>query len=497
MACLLGSLGFGDVAALSKSKIPQTEPVNTSSANIAEVTAENLQDTLEVYRNTQVAPALRQLNDLMRLDITNKISSLQTSGLVSKVSMQAVEAELHKRTVIIHRVPPFSNKRSIDDNLYYLLYDSELTTDDIQSVSNHLLTTSSGFLKITFLREQQSKLFFTSFRSKKRYFRTKDPNNYTPDSPVKIERDLSVLERLERQPVLALLDCYTKGATESQTSPLYTDYMRSDFNALQIWSPDGEDLVSQVLYIPQGSTYVCQLAIQPHHREHVTQLFPKYFQERMLQTLRFLQAYVSASRHNATTVRFHYSQTQDVSNVTPSQAVPFFPDDICPLDLDPSLLQTLRAPSNHPRKGGKSKGRGKGNEGKTQGKWFSQEGKGKHHSTSQGSGKGYGSSQSSWRQSQETPSPWAKSKPKETTWSSKGDRARPAPNRRLDNSDPALSPCAACVALLGTNSDYMDCQNSDNLSALRSITLFQDNALDVLPTRPGSAGTMVLHKVQT
>ena len=155
-----------------------------------------------------------------------------------------------------------------------------------------------------------------------------------------------MLERLERQPVLALLDCYTKGTTESQTSPLYTDYMRSDFNALQVWSPDGEDLVSQVLYIPQGSTYVCQLAIQPHHREHVFQLFPKYFQERMLQTLRFLQAYVSASRRNTTTVRFHYSQTQDVSNVTPSQAVPFFSYDICPLDLGPSLLQTLRAPSN-------------------------------------------------------------------------------------------------------------------------------------------------------
>ena len=257
--------------------------------------------------------------------------------------VQAVEAELHKRAVIVHGVPPFSNKRSIDDNLYYLLYESDLTMEDIQSVSNHLLTTTSGFLKITFLREQQSKLFFTSFRAKKRYFRTKDPNNYVPDSPIKIERDLSVLERLERQPVLALLDCYTKGATESQTSPLYTEYTKSDFNALQIWSPDGEDLVSQVFYTPQGSTYVCQLAIQPQHREHVTQVFPKYFQERMLQTLGFLQAYVNASRRNTTAVRFHYSQTQDVSSVTPTQAVSFFPYDICPPDLDPTLLQTLRA----------------------------------------------------------------------------------------------------------------------------------------------------------
>ena len=76
------------------------------------------------------------------------------------------------------------------------------------------------------------------------------------------------------------------------------------------------------------------------------QLFPKYFQDRLLQTLRFLQAYISASRHNTTTVRVHYSQTQDVSNVTPVQAVSSFPYDICPLDLDPTLLQTLTAPSN-------------------------------------------------------------------------------------------------------------------------------------------------------
>ena len=175
--------------------IPQAEPVNTTSDNIEAVTTENLRDCLETYHTSQVAPALRQLNDLMKSDISNKIASLQTSGLVSRVSMQAVEAELHKRTVIIHGVPPFSNKKSIDDNLYYLLYESDLSIEDVQSVSNHLLTTSSGFLKVTFLREQQTKTFFTSFRAKKRYFRTKDPNNYTPDSPIKIERDLSLCLR--------------------------------------------------------------------------------------------------------------------------------------------------------------------------------------------------------------------------------------------------------------------------------------------------------------
>ena len=290
--------------------------------------------------------------------------------------------------------------------------------------------------------------------------------------------------------------------------------MKSAFNALQIWSPDGEELVSQILYIPQGSTYVCQLAIQPQHREHVIQLFPKYFQDRMLQTLRFLQAYISASRHNTTTVRFHYSQTQDVSNVTPVQAVSFFPYDICPLDLDPTLLQTLKAPSNllttytglqpliqqamedhsiDPEnygkgakgkvregsqdltsKGWKSKGKGRGQEGKSQNYRFSNEGKGKQDSNPQSTGKGYNTSKTPWWQPKETLTPWAKSQAKDSSSSSKGDRNRPAPNRRLDNSDPSLTPCSNCVALLGTNSDCMDCLNSDNLQWVRSNSLFQD-----------------------
>ena len=82
--------------------------------------------------------------------------------------MQSIESDLHKRTLIIHGVPPFSNKRSIDDNLGYLLYEAQLTSEDVQSVSNHLLTTSVGFLKLVLLREQQAKSFFTSFRQKKR-----------------------------------------------------------------------------------------------------------------------------------------------------------------------------------------------------------------------------------------------------------------------------------------------------------------------------------------
>ena len=184
---------------------------SSSSANTEAVTPDNLKATFEAYHANHVSPALAQLSSLVQADLTTKITSLQTHSMVSRITMQSIESDLHKRTLIIHGVPPFSNKRSIDDNLSYLLYEAQLTSDDVQSVSSHMLTSGVGFLKLVLLREQRAKTFFTSFRQKKRYFRTKDPNSYVPDAPLKIKRELSVLERLERQPMLALLDSRSHG----------------------------------------------------------------------------------------------------------------------------------------------------------------------------------------------------------------------------------------------------------------------------------------------
>ena len=95
-----------------------------------------------------------------------------------------------------------------------------------------------------------------------------------------------------------------------------------------------------VLYIASGDTQVCNIAIQPQHRTHVLNVFPRMFQERMASTLRFLQAYQNAARHS-TPLRFHYSQTQDLSNVTPQHATQFFPYEIFPVELTSDLLKPL------------------------------------------------------------------------------------------------------------------------------------------------------------
>ena len=174
-----------------------------------------------------MSPALQQLQALVQQDLDTRLTSLHAQSMVSKVTLQTIESDLHKRTVIIHGVPPSSNKRSIDDNLSYLLYDAELTPDDVQSVSNHLLTTSSGFMKVVMLRETQAKSFFTSFRKKNGTFAQRTPTTLSQTLLSKLKETC----RLGRQPLMALIDSYTKGTTESQPSPLFEEYLKPDFNS--------------------------------------------------------------------------------------------------------------------------------------------------------------------------------------------------------------------------------------------------------------------------
>ena len=81
---------------------------------------------------------------------------------------------MHKRTLIIHGIPPFVNKKAIDHNMRFLFGHAYLDWDCVQSITNHLHTTTSDFLKIVMLREFDAKTFFQSFRSGKRYFRMEE-----------------------------------------------------------------------------------------------------------------------------------------------------------------------------------------------------------------------------------------------------------------------------------------------------------------------------------
>ena len=181
-------------------------PAPSSSTQTPEIGKETIKEAFQEYHSTVVGPALAEIHSHVANNIAPQIRTLETNNTLLKASLSSVKFELHKRTLLKHGVPPFCGKKAIDDNMWYLLKVAELAHVDIQSVSNHLLTSTTSFIRIVFLTEAMAKQFFQNFRMSKRYFRNRDPKNYIADTPIKIERDLSLTERLERQPLYALVD---------------------------------------------------------------------------------------------------------------------------------------------------------------------------------------------------------------------------------------------------------------------------------------------------
>ena len=298
-----------------------------------QVTMENLSTVLAQYHEQTVQPSLDLLSTHIRQDV---ISRLDKQGSVIRyegLALQSLEADAIRRTVLIHGLPPFTTKSQIDHNLYYLLQQAQLTDNDIQTTSNHVNTSTNAFLKITFLQESTSKHFFQTFKQKKRWYHS----NEHEDAPLRIERDVPMLELIERTPLHAVIDSLTK-----PQPPALDEYLRCDFNSLQVWDNAEESLLAQVLYLPDKHlSYACYLLVVPRFFDEVRTHFPRFFGDKLASTIQFMQAYASASRHATTALRYHFSQTKDVSNLGREDAIRSFPYPIYPIELHDELSTQL------------------------------------------------------------------------------------------------------------------------------------------------------------
>ena len=294
---------------------------------------ENLSTVLAQYHEQTVQPSLDLLSNHIRQDV---ISRLDKQGSVIRyegLALQSLEADAIRRTVLIHGLPPFTTKSQIDHNLNYLLQQAQLTDNDIQTTSNHVNTSTNAFLKITFLQESTSKHFFQTFKQKKRWYHS----NEHEDMPLRIERDVPMLERIERAPLHGVIDSLTK-----PQPPAMDEYLRCDFNSLQVWDNAEESLLAQVLYLPDKQlSYACYLLIVPRFFDEVRTHFPRFFGDKLSSTIQFMQAYASASRHATTALRYHFSQTKDVSNISREDAIRSFPYPIYPIELHDELATQL------------------------------------------------------------------------------------------------------------------------------------------------------------
>ena len=91
--------------------------------------------------------------------------------------------------------------------------------------------------------------------------------------------------------------------------------------------------MAQVLYLPDKHlSYACYLLLVPRFFEEARMHFPRFFGDKLASTVQFMQAYASASRHATTALRYHFSQTKDVSNL--AERMPFAPFPILSTQLN-------------------------------------------------------------------------------------------------------------------------------------------------------------------
>ena len=123
------------------------------------ITPDNLRSTLQRYHETSVQPSMELLKKHIREEVTRRIERNEFQQLLGSYSLSATESEQQRRSVIIYNIPQFPNMSSITQNLNYLLGEAGLSNSDTQSISTHLHTSSSAFMRVIFLQESSSRLF--------------------------------------------------------------------------------------------------------------------------------------------------------------------------------------------------------------------------------------------------------------------------------------------------------------------------------------------------
>ena len=309
-------------------------PEPTPTVNIPDsVSVDNIKAVIQHYHDTSVQPSLDLLSKHIREEVTHTL--LQYLG---HQTLTSLEAEQQRRSVTIYNVPPFRNMSNTTQNVNYLLSEADLNDSDVRSLTNHLHTSSTACLKVMFVNESSGKTFLQAFTAKKRYWH---PSNQE-DSLLKIERDFPMQERLERIPLMAIIESLTKAPPGTILNLLYDTYVKPELNSLQLWDQSSQLMLAQVVYLPDNHMqYQCHLYLNMEVLLIVLNFFANAFSLKMRSFLMFLQGYTQASRHSTTTLRYHHSQTRDVSNIGTDDAVKYFPYDIFPIELDDRLTSQL------------------------------------------------------------------------------------------------------------------------------------------------------------
>ena len=128
---------------------------------------------------------------------------------------------------------------------------------------------------------------------------------------------------------MAIIHSLTKTPSTTILNPFRDTYLKPELNSLQLWDQTSQIMLAQVVYLPdKHMQYQCHLYLNKEVVPIVPHSFANAFSLKMKSFLMALQSYTQASRHSTTTLRYHHSQTRDVSKISNEDAVKYFPYDI-------------------------------------------------------------------------------------------------------------------------------------------------------------------------
>ena len=115
--------------------------------------------------------------------------------------------------------------------------------------------------------------------------------------------------------LMAIIEALTKTPSTTILTPFHDIYLKPELNSLQLWDQTSQIMLAQVVFLPdKHMQYQCHLYLNKEVVPIVLHSFANAFSLNMKSFLMFLQSYTQASRHSTTTLRYHHSQTRDVSN---------------------------------------------------------------------------------------------------------------------------------------------------------------------------------------
>ena len=133
-------------------------------------TLTELKAAIQQYHETQLAPALRSIQDYIQQISQTPAPAVLKQLQIHSLSTSFAERALVRRSLLITQIPPFTRWPTVEHNMRYLLERAGLTYEqDVQSVTQHVYNEESALLRVILLTEAASKSFFQSLRAKPPY----------------------------------------------------------------------------------------------------------------------------------------------------------------------------------------------------------------------------------------------------------------------------------------------------------------------------------------